>query len=64
VGQTNYQAADLSEPRPELEGRFDAVASYFVLNDVEAHRGFAVTLARALRPGGRAVLATLLETGG
>ena len=51
-----YRAADLSEPRPELAGRFDAVASYFVLNDVEEYRGFAETLARALRPGGRAVL--------
>lgn len=52
-----YRTADLSEPCPELDGRFDAVASYFVLNDVEEHRGFAATLARALRPGGRAVLA-------
>jgi 2-polyprenyl-3-methyl-5-hydroxy-6-metoxy-1,4-benzoquinol methylase len=53
----SYRVADLSEPYPELEGRFDAVASYLVLNDVEEHRGFAATLARALRPGGRAVLA-------
>jgi SAM-dependent methyltransferase len=55
-GQVTYRAADLCSPRPELEGRFDAVASYFVLNDVEDHRGFAETLARSLRPGGRAVL--------
>ena len=27
-----------------------------MLNDVEDHRGFAETLARSLRPGGRAVL--------
>jgi SAM-dependent methyltransferase len=51
----DYRVADLCEPYPELDGRFDAVASYFVLNDVEDHRGFAETLARALRPGGRAV---------
>jgi 2-polyprenyl-3-methyl-5-hydroxy-6-metoxy-1,4-benzoquinol methylase len=51
-----YRVGDLSEPHPELEGRFDAVASYFVLNDVEDHRGFAATLARSLRSGGRAVL--------
>ena len=41
---------------PDLAGRFDAVASYFVLNDVEEYRGFARTLARSLKPGGRAVL--------
>ena len=51
-----YRVADLCEPCPELAGRFDAVASYFVLNDVEQPRGFARTLADALRPGGRAVL--------
>ena len=51
-----YRVGDLSEPHPELAGRFDAVASYFVLNDVEDHRGFARTLGDALRPGGRAVL--------
>jgi SAM-dependent methyltransferase len=51
-----YRAADLCARQSDLEGRFDAVASFFVLNDVEDHRGFAETLARALRPGGRAVL--------
>ena len=51
-----YRVADLSEPCPDLAGRFDAVASYFVLNDVEEYRGFARTLARSLKPGGRAVL--------
>jgi 2-polyprenyl-3-methyl-5-hydroxy-6-metoxy-1,4-benzoquinol methylase len=51
-----YRVGDLSEPHPELAGRFDAVASYFVLNDVDDHRGFAETLARSLRSGGRAVL--------
>jgi 2-polyprenyl-3-methyl-5-hydroxy-6-metoxy-1,4-benzoquinol methylase len=53
----DYRVADLSEPRPELAERFDAVGSYFVLNDVEEYRGFAQTLARALKPGGRCVLA-------
>jgi 2-polyprenyl-3-methyl-5-hydroxy-6-metoxy-1,4-benzoquinol methylase len=35
-GQITYRVADLSEPQPDLAGRFDAVGSYFVLNDVEA----------------------------
>src|SRR5262245_3819225 len=52
----DYRVADLCEPSPDLVGRFDASASYFVLNDVEAPRGFARTLALARRPGGRAVL--------
>jgi SAM-dependent methyltransferase len=56
ASEITYRVADLSEPQPDLAERFDAVASYFVLNDVEDHRGFARTLARALRPGGRAVL--------
>jgi SAM-dependent methyltransferase len=56
-GRIDYRVADLSAPLPELEGRFDAVASYLVLNDVADHRGFAATLARVLKPGGRAVLA-------
>jgi SAM-dependent methyltransferase len=51
-----FRVGDLSAPHPDLAGRFDAVASYFVLNDVEDHRGFAETLARSLKPGGRAVL--------
>jgi SAM-dependent methyltransferase len=55
-GEITYRVGDLSEPHPELAGCFDAVASYFVLNDVEDHRGFARTLADALRPGGQAVL--------
>jgi len=57
AGAIDYRVADLSEPHPELAGRFDAVASYFVLNDVEEYRGFANTLARSLKPGGRCVLA-------
>jgi len=52
----DYRVADLSVPQPELAGRFDAVASYLVLNDVEEYRGFSETLARSLKTGGRAVL--------
>jgi SAM-dependent methyltransferase len=55
-GEIVYEVADLCAPHPELAGRFDAVASYLVLNDVEDYLGFAETLARSLKPGGRAVL--------
>src|SRR5215468_6020347 len=43
AGPIDYRVGDLSVPHPDLEGRFDAVASFFVLNDVEDHRGFAET---------------------
>jgi SAM-dependent methyltransferase len=56
IGEIEYRVADLSEPQPELAGRFDAVASYMVLNDVEEHRGFAETLAHTLKSGGRVVI--------
>jgi 2-polyprenyl-3-methyl-5-hydroxy-6-metoxy-1,4-benzoquinol methylase len=56
-GRIEYRAADLCAPLPELERRFDAIASYLVLNDVHDHHGFAATLAAALKPGGRLVLA-------
>ncbi|MDP9352457.1 MAG: class I SAM-dependent methyltransferase [Chloroflexota bacterium] len=56
-GEITYQVGDLSTPLPEHRERFDAVASYMVLDDVEDHRGFAATLAQVLKPGGRAVLA-------
>jgi 2-polyprenyl-3-methyl-5-hydroxy-6-metoxy-1,4-benzoquinol methylase len=52
-----YWVADLSQPLPSDVGRFDAVASYLVLNDVPDYRGFVATLASLLRPGGRLVLA-------
>jgi SAM-dependent methyltransferase len=55
-GAITYRVGDLSAAHPEFAGRFEAVASYFVLNDVEDHRGFARTVADALKPGGRAVL--------
>jgi 2-polyprenyl-3-methyl-5-hydroxy-6-metoxy-1,4-benzoquinol methylase len=55
AGRITYRVADLSVPQPDYVECFDAVASYFVLNDVEEHRGFAETLGQALKPGGRAV---------
>jgi 2-polyprenyl-3-methyl-5-hydroxy-6-metoxy-1,4-benzoquinol methylase len=55
-GKIVYRVADLSTPLPEDVGRFDAVTSYLVLNDLEDYRGFAATLAAALKPGGRLVL--------
>jgi SAM-dependent methyltransferase len=56
-GAIDYRAADLSQPLQAQAGSFDAVASYLVLNDVPDYQGFARTIADALRPGGRAVLA-------
>jgi 2-polyprenyl-3-methyl-5-hydroxy-6-metoxy-1,4-benzoquinol methylase len=56
-GSIAYGVADLSTPQPPYQRRFDAAASYLVLNDVADYRGFAATLARSLRPGGRLVLA-------
>jgi SAM-dependent methyltransferase len=56
-GAIDYRVADLSLPLPEEAGSFAAVASYLVLNDVPDYRGFARTIARVIRPGGKAVLA-------
>jgi SAM-dependent methyltransferase len=56
-GGIDYQVGDLSQPRPTEAGRFDAVGSYLVLNDVAGYRGFAATLAASLNPGGRLALA-------
>jgi 2-polyprenyl-3-methyl-5-hydroxy-6-metoxy-1,4-benzoquinol methylase len=56
-GEIEYRVGDLSRPQPELSERFDAVASYLVLNDVEDYRGFAATLAASLKPAGRLALA-------
>ncbi len=53
----DYQVGDLSAPLPAIAGRFDAAASYLVLNDVTGYRGFAATLAASLKPGGRLALA-------
>jgi 2-polyprenyl-3-methyl-5-hydroxy-6-metoxy-1,4-benzoquinol methylase len=55
-GAIEYQVADLSQPLPALQNRFDLVASYFVLNDVYDYKGFLITLASALKPSGRLVL--------
>ena len=57
TGVIGYRVADLSAPLPGDTGRFAAVASYLVLNDVADYRGFASTLAAVLAPGGRLVLA-------
>src|SRR5215469_3907169 len=43
-GAINYRVADLSLPQVALEGHFDSIGSYMVLNDVRDHRGFASTL--------------------
>jgi len=56
-GTIDYRVADLSRPVPDGIGRFDAVTSYLVLNDIEDYRGFAATLAALLTPGGRLVMA-------
>jgi SAM-dependent methyltransferase len=53
----DYQVGDLSQPWPAAAGRFDAVGSYLVLNDVTDYCGFAATLAASLKPGGRLALA-------
>jgi 2-polyprenyl-3-methyl-5-hydroxy-6-metoxy-1,4-benzoquinol methylase len=57
AGAIAYRVADLTRPVPELVGRFDLIGSHLALNDVADHRGFAVTLAALLRPGGRLALA-------
>lgn len=56
-GAIAYRVGDLSAPSPADAGRFDAAASYLVLNDVADYRGFAATLGAVLKPGGRLVLA-------
>ena len=56
-GSIDFQVGDLSQPQPDAAGRFDAVGSYLVLNDVADYRGFAATLAASLKPGGRLALA-------
>lgn len=54
-GEIEYRVSDLSVPVTQLEGRFDIVTSFLVLNDVEEYRGFSHTLSAALKPGGRMV---------
>ncbi len=52
-----YHVADLSEPLPALEGRFDVIGSYLVLNDVRDYQRFVTTLATLAKPGAKVVLA-------
>ncbi len=56
-GRIDYRIGDLSEPQPGLQGTFDAIGSYLVLNDVERYREFATILATLVKPGGRIALA-------
>lgn len=57
TGSIRFGIADLSVPQPEYAGKFDAIGSYLVLNDVADHRGFARTLALMAKPGAPIVLA-------
>ena len=52
----DYRVADLSDPQPDLVGRFDLVISHLVLNDVEDHEGYVRTIAGSLKPGGRVAM--------
>jgi 2-polyprenyl-3-methyl-5-hydroxy-6-metoxy-1,4-benzoquinol methylase len=52
-GAVAYRVADLSQPVPDLAGRFDCIGSYLGLNDVADHVGFAATLAALAKPGAR-----------
>ena len=54
-GQIDYRVADLSQPLPDFEERFDLAVSNFVLNDVPDYKGFIRTLALVTKPGGRMV---------
>jgi 2-polyprenyl-3-methyl-5-hydroxy-6-metoxy-1,4-benzoquinol methylase len=55
-GLIDYRIEDLSKPLPELEDRFEFIASHLALNDVADYRAFADTLAKLAKPGGRLVL--------
>lgn len=55
--EIDYRVADLSEPLRGESASFDAVASYLAINDVHDYRGYIATMADALRPGGRLVVA-------
>lgn len=55
TGQITYYVADLSQPQPTLEQRFDLIVSNLVMNDVADYQGFLATLAAVLKPGGRLV---------
>jgi 2-polyprenyl-3-methyl-5-hydroxy-6-metoxy-1,4-benzoquinol methylase len=55
AGAIAWRLGDLSQPAPDLAGRFDLAVSHMVMNDVPDHRGFLRTVAAALKPGGRYV---------
>ena len=54
-GQIDFQIADLSQPLPHFERRFDLVVSNYALNDVPDYRGFIRTLASVAKAGARLV---------
>ena len=56
-GAIDFRVADLSQPLPDLAGRFDCIGSYLALNDVADYVGFAESLAALARPGGRLAVA-------
>ena len=56
-GAIHYQVADLSQPLPAYQNRFDLIFSHLVLNDVYDYRGFLTTRGSVARPGGHLVLA-------
>lgn len=51
-----YLVADLSDPLPDYQQRFDLIASNLVLNDVYDYQGFITTLGTVVKPGGRLVV--------
>ena len=54
-GQIDFRVADLSQPLPDFESRFDLAVSNYVLNDVPDYKGFIRTLASVTQQGGRMV---------
>lgn len=53
--QIPLHCADVLQPPPELEGRFDAVAGFFTLHHLHDLEGCFTAMARLLHPGGRIV---------
>ena len=47
--------ADIGEPLPELEGRFDLVIGFFMLHHLHDLKAGFMGVARCLKPGGRAI---------
>ena len=46
---------DVANPAAELEGRFDAIAGFFMLHHLDDLRGAFAGLVKCLKPGGRMV---------